>query len=163
MKVRLATIKVVSDQYPLRGSVRISDTLFGEQRAVDGIPPRGEVWADGALLARVGADVGGTLAVGGLDLKISAVLTYRPDQSIGFASLAPSLILNIGDIAESGLIGEGSRVRYALLVAGDEQAVALTSMRQYRTVCPSRFESEARRTVASVHTMQPIAHNDSCR
>jgi putative ABC transport system permease protein len=120
----LATIKVVSDGYPLRGSVRVSDTMFGEQRAVDGIPAPGEVWADGALLARVGADVGSKLAVGSLELTVSAVLTYRPDQSIGFASLAPSLLLNMQDIATSGLIGEGSRVRYALLVAGDEQAVA---------------------------------------
>jgi len=76
------------------------------------------------LLARVGADVGDTLAVGELDLQVSAVLTYRPDQSIGFASLAPSLLLNIDDISRSGLIGEGSRVAYALLVAGDETAVA---------------------------------------
>jgi len=120
----LATIKVVSATYPLRGSVRVSDTLFGEQRVVDGIPAPGEVWADGALLARVGADVGDTLAVGELDLQVSAVLTYRPDQSIGFASLAPSLLLNIDDISRSGLIGEGSRVAYALLVAGDETAVA---------------------------------------
>ena len=120
----LATIKVVSESYPLRGSVRISDALFSEQRAVDGIPASGEVWADGALLARVGADVGDTLAVGDLDLKVTAVLTYRPDQSIGFASLAPSVLMNIDDIARSGLIGEGSRVAYALLVAGDEDAVA---------------------------------------
>ncbi len=120
----LATIKVVSDQYPLRGSVRVSDALFGEQRVVDDVPASGEVWADGALLARVGADVGGKLAVGELELTVSAVLTYRPDQSIGFASLAPSLLLNMEDIAASGLIGEGSRVAYALLVAGDEQAVA---------------------------------------
>lgn len=120
----LATIKVVSDQYPLRGSMRVSDTLFGKQRTVDDIPATGEVWADSALLARVGADVGDTLAVGELDLLVSAVLTYRPDQSIGFASLAPSVILNIEDISRSGLIGEGSRVRYALLVAGKEQAVA---------------------------------------
>ena len=28
----LATIKAVSDNYPLRGSVRIADNLFGEQR-----------------------------------------------------------------------------------------------------------------------------------
>jgi putative ABC transport system permease protein len=114
----------VSDQYPLRGSVRVSDALFGEQRVVDDVPASGEVWADGALLARVGADVGGKLAVGELELTVSAVLTYRPDQSIGFASLAPSLLLNMEDIAASGLIGEGSRVAYALLVAGDEQAVA---------------------------------------
>ena len=48
----LATIKAVSDSYPLRGAVRVSDTLFGEQRTVDTIPARGEVWADGAFLAR---------------------------------------------------------------------------------------------------------------
>lgn len=120
----LATIKVVSDNYPLRGAVRVADTFFGEQRVVDGIPATGEVWADGALLARVGADVGDFLAVGELDLRVAAVLTYRPDQSIGFASLAPSLLMNVEDISHSGLVGEGSRVSYALLVAGDEAAVA---------------------------------------
>jgi len=120
----LSTIKVVSERYPLRGAVRVSDELFGEQREVTGIPAAGEVWADGALLARVGAGVGDVLEIGELQLKVSAVLTYRPDQSIGFASLAPTVILNMSDIDSSGLIGEGSRVRYALLVAGDESKVA---------------------------------------
>ncbi len=120
----LASIKVVSEAYPLRGAVRIADELFGEQRAVDEIPPVGEVWADGALLARVGADVGDILDIGELQLKVAAVLTYRPDQSIGFASLAPTVIMNVADIGSSGLIGEGSRVGYALLVAGDETDVA---------------------------------------
>ena len=119
----LSSIKVVSDQYPLRGTVRVADQLFGEQRDVEGIPGVGEAWADGALLARVGADIGSVLSVGELKLRVSAVLTYRPDQSIGFASLAPSLIMNIDDIPRSGLIGEGSRVSYALLVAGEESAV----------------------------------------
>jgi len=119
----LATIKAVSDTYPLRGNVRISDALFGAQRTVDYIPPRGQVWADGALLARVGADVGDTLSVGESGLVVAAVLTYRPDQSMGFASLAPSLLINIDDIPGTGLIGEGSRVGYALLVAGDTAAV----------------------------------------
>jgi putative ABC transport system permease protein len=119
----LSTIKAVSEKYPLRGAVRIADELFGEQREVDDIPVPGEVWADGALLARVGAEVGDMLDIGELHLRVSAVLTYRPDQSIGFASLAPTVILNIADIGASGLIGEGSRVRYALLVAGDEDDV----------------------------------------
>lgn len=120
----LSQIKVVSDSYPLRGKVRVADSLFGEQREVDTIPAPGEVWADGALLARVGADVGDLLAIGELNLTVSAVLTYRPDQSIGFASLAPSVLVNIDDIAASGLIGEGSRVSYALLLAGDADAVS---------------------------------------
>ncbi len=119
----LATIKAVSDNYPLRGSVRIADRLFGEQRVVDYIPARGTVWADGVLLARLDLSVGDNISVGESELKIDAVLTYRPDQSIGFASLAPSLLVNLLDLPATALINEGSRVGYALLVAGDESDV----------------------------------------
>ena len=120
----LTTVKVVSDGYPLRGTLRVADALFAPQRTVTTVPAPGEAWAEGALLARIGADVGDVLEVGDLQLRVTAVLTYRPDQSIGFASLAPTLLMNIADIGSSGLIGEGSRVRYELLVAGDEDDVA---------------------------------------
>jgi putative ABC transport system permease protein len=119
----LATIKGVSDGYPLRGAVRIADHLFGEQRVAEGIPAAGQIWADGALMARLNVSVGDDISVGEFDLQIAAVLTYRPDQSIGFASLAPSLVINDDDLGATGLITEGSRVRYALLVAGEESAV----------------------------------------
>jgi len=120
----LTTVRGVSENYPLRGSLRIADTLFGEQRVVTTVPPRGEAWAEGALLARLDADVGDDILVGEKTLRVAAVLTYRPDQSIGFASLAPSLLVNVADIPGTGLISEGSRVRYALLVAGDAAAVS---------------------------------------
>ena len=119
----LTTIKAVNETYPLRGTVRVADELFGEQRVVDDIPARGQVWADGALLARVGADIGDRLLIGDSELLVTAVLTYRPDQSVGFASLAPSVLVNIEDIPATGLISEGSRVGYALLVAGDDATV----------------------------------------
>lgn len=119
----LATIKVVSETYPLRGSVRVADRLFGEQREVDHIPVAGTVWTDGALMARLGVSVGDSIEVGSAVFRIDSVLTYRPDQSIGFASLAPSVLVNISDLPATGLINEGSRVGYALLVAGDEAAV----------------------------------------
>ena len=119
----LATIMAVSESYPLRGTVRIADDLFGEQRETVETPASGNVWADGALMARLGVDVGDRITLGELEVTIDAVLTYRPDQSIGFSSLAPSLLVNVGDIPRSGLISEGSRVGYALLVAGDESAV----------------------------------------
>jgi putative ABC transport system permease protein len=119
----LATIKGVSEGYPLRGNVRISDTMFGEQRVAEGIPDAGGIWADGALMARLDVDVGDFISVGEADFRIDAVLRYRPDQSIGFASLAPSLVIGTTDLPSTALINEGSRVRYALLVAGDETAV----------------------------------------
>ncbi len=120
----LSTVIGVSDGYPLRGEVRLADDLFGEERVAAGATPRGEVWVDAGLLARVGASVGDTMGVGELDLTISAIVSYRPDQSIGFASLAPTLLLNIDDMEATGLIGEGSRVRYSLLVAGMDDSVA---------------------------------------
>ena len=101
----LANVRAISPGYPLRGAVRVSDQLFGEQRVVDTIPAPGRVWAEGALMARLDASVGDTISVGELEVTIDAVLTYRPDQSIGFASLAPTVILNIADIGKSGLIG----------------------------------------------------------
>jgi putative ABC transport system permease protein len=119
----LSAVMGVSDGYPLRGDVRISDSLFGEQRIAEGIPDSGSVWADGALMARLDVSVGDYISVGEAEMRIDAVLRYRPDQSIGFASLAPSLLTNVGDIPATGLVTQGSRVRYALLVAGEEDAV----------------------------------------
>ena len=119
----LATIKAVSPTYPLRGSVRVADQLFGRERTVDDIPSRGSAWADPALMARLGVSVGDTVSLGETEMRVAAVLTYRPDQSIGFASLAPSLLVNIEDIPGTGLVNEGSRVGYALLVAGEEGQV----------------------------------------
>ncbi len=43
----LSSILAVSDGYPLRGRVRTASAMFGEQVPADGIPARGEVWADG--------------------------------------------------------------------------------------------------------------------
>ena len=119
----LATVKAVNDSYPLRGRVRVSSQLFGEEREVDSVPPPGTVWTDAALMARLGVDIGDTVSVGESDLEVNAVLTYRPDQSIGFASLAPSIMVNLADIPATGLINEGSRVSYALLLAGEQGAV----------------------------------------
>ncbi len=114
----LATIKVVSDGYPLRGQVRIANNLFGDQRIAEGVPSRGSIWADSALMARLGVHVGDRISVGELEVSVDAVLMYRPDQSIGFSSLAPSLLLNMEDLGATGLISDGSRIRYAMLVAG---------------------------------------------
>ncbi len=67
----LATIKGVSEGYPLRGDVRISDSLFGEQRIAQGIPASGNVWADGALMARLDLRVGDLVSVGETDIDIA--------------------------------------------------------------------------------------------
>jgi len=119
----LATIKAVGPGYPLRGAVRIADEIFGAERTVDDLPPPGTVWADDALLARIGARVGERVEVGASTLAVDAVLTYRPDQTPGFAGLAPSLLMNLDEVPATGLVQTGSRVSHAQLFAGDREAV----------------------------------------
>ena len=107
----------------MRGNVRISEKQYGDEYIVNSIPDINSVWVDGALLSRLQVKVGDSISIGSANFKISAVLRYRPDQAIGFASLAPSILINISAITSTDLINEGSRVNYSLLVAGEEQNI----------------------------------------
>ncbi|MEO1581444.1 MAG: FtsX-like permease family protein [Pseudomonadota bacterium] len=120
----LAALKAVSTGYPLRGELRIADRLFETPRLAEQIPAPGTVYADAALLARLGIDVGAQIEVGALVLTVTQVLVYRPDQNPGFSGLAPTLLMHVDDIAPSGLLVEGSRANYSQLFAGDPDEVA---------------------------------------
>ena len=119
----LARIKAVSSMYPLRGTVRISDNDISDEYEVKKIPSPSEVWVDQAILYRLNAEIGDEISIGNSDFKITAILRYRPDQSIGFASLSPTVLMNISDIPGTGLITEGSRVNYSMLIAGENNEV----------------------------------------
>jgi len=116
----LALVSAVSDTYPLRGELLVSDDLFAESRVATGVPPRGEAWAEPSLLARVGIEVGDRVQIGSMQLVVSQVLQYRPDQEMGFLSMAPALLVNIGDVPDMNVVKAGSRVTYAQLFAGEE-------------------------------------------
>ena len=119
----LARIKAVSSMYPLRGTVRISDNDISDEYEVKKMPSPSEVWVDQAILYRLNAEIGDEISIGNSDFKITAILRYRPDQSIGFASLSPTVLMNISSIPGTGLITEGSRVNYSMLIAGENNEV----------------------------------------
>jgi putative ABC transport system permease protein len=119
----LADIEAVAAGYPLRGRLRVSRGLADEPETVDSVPPRGEAWADPRLLARLGAEVGAHVELGQVELVVSRLLDYRPDQGFSFAELAPTLLINLEDLAATGLIAPGSRVSYRLLLAGPPDAL----------------------------------------
>jgi len=119
----LASIRAVGPGYPLRGAVKVADEPFTPGRKTREIPARGEVWLDSRLLARLGAKLGEKVSVGAATFRVSKVLAYRPDQGSAFVDLAPSLLMNLEDMAATRLIQPGSRVTYAILFAGDPAAV----------------------------------------
>jgi putative ABC transport system permease protein len=120
----LIALRAAGEGYPLRGRLKTADRPFGPAEVADGIPGRGEAWADSRLLAKLGANVGSELSVGAARFRVTQVLDYRPDQGVGFADLSTTLLINLEDVPGTGLIQPGSRVSRAVLFAGDPGDVA---------------------------------------
>lgn len=119
----LAQVKAVGEGYPLRGTLQIADELFGAVRITDEIPAPGEAWAAPRLLTLLGVNIGDELRVGARELRIAQVLEYRPDQSLRFGDLTPTVLINVADVPATELVQPGSRVTYARLFAGDADVV----------------------------------------
>jgi putative ABC transport system permease protein len=131
----LAEILAVEEGYPLRGKIIIDDGSGNRApsppaplpRVGEGsssfIPARGTLWADARLMQRLGVQLGGEVGIGALHLRLAAEVVRDVDQSVGFASFAPRVILNSSDLPASGLVQEGSRIHYRLLVAGEAKQV----------------------------------------
>ena len=121
---QLAALNAVTEDYPLRGRVRIADEPFGPARTTDKIPGRGEAWIDARIIAQLKLSLGTTLRIGAASFRVTEVLDYRPDQGTGFVNLAPAALINYEDIGATQLIQPGSRATYAALFAGAPAAVA---------------------------------------
>lgn len=119
----LAEIKAVEPGYPLRGELRIGDTALASGTATRAPPPRGTIWIDEKLAARLEAKMADTLTLGDRTFTVGGVILQEPEAAVGFLSLGPRLIMNLADLPDTGLIQPGSRVSYRLLVAGDQRAI----------------------------------------
>jgi putative ABC transport system permease protein len=116
---QLASLYAVSEAYPLRGQVRLADAVGAASYRLTGAPPAGRVWLEEGLLARLGAGVGGSVSIGAREFVVDRVLKHRPDQSLGFDTFAPSLVMNLADLESTQLLGPGSRATYSQLFAGE--------------------------------------------
>lgn len=120
----LAEVKAATAGYPLRGEVRIADRLFEKDRLAGAIPATGEVWVDERLYTSLELDPQARIALGSRTFSVTAIVTHEPGVETGFLSGAPRILMNLDDLASTGLIQPGSRVRHRLMVAGDERAVS---------------------------------------
>ncbi|WP_110690003.1 ABC transporter permease [Salinicola endophyticus] len=130
---QLASLKVVDAAYPLYGKLRVD---LGEgivERAAG--PAPGSVWIAPRLAQLLGVAIGEQVQVGQRELTVSGLIDREPDQSAGFASLSPRLMMRLADLDATGLVRPGSRIEYELLAKGPPAAVAavgdlLTRLRQ---------------------------------
>ncbi|PUB88159.1 MAG: hypothetical protein B6D72_02765 [gamma proteobacterium symbiont of Ctena orbiculata] len=115
---QLVQVKAVSQGYPLRGQMRVRDSVDGEDREAVTVPASGEVWLEERLLPLLNITLGDSIKLGKRSFKVARIITYEPDRSANLFRLAPRLMVPTGDIGETGLLGPASRVRHYLLLAG---------------------------------------------
>lgn len=122
-RMQLAEVKAVESGYPIRGTLRVADALFGAERPADGIPSPGTVWADSRLLQALGIDAGASIQLGSSTFRVEQLLAYEPDRGGDLFSIAPRIMMNLADLSATGLILPGSRARYRLLLGGTAEAI----------------------------------------
>ncbi|HZP13254.1 MAG TPA: FtsX-like permease family protein [Nevskiaceae bacterium] len=120
----LASVKAVSQGYPLRGALRVAPEPLGDAIETHAVPAPGEAWGDPRLWSALKLEPGGELHVGAATLKLVASIEFEPDRGGGFQDLAPRLLINLADLPATQLVQPGSRVQYTLLVAGNADQLA---------------------------------------
>lgn len=123
-EMSLASIKAVSDEYPLRGELTYSTEPFGAVLPAAEGPAPGEVWLDSRLFALLGVAVGDKVTIGEAELAVAAATRTEPDQASSFYSYGPRILMHYADIPATGVVQPGSRVEYRQLYAGTSDALA---------------------------------------
>ncbi len=120
----LAGIKGVTENYPLRGRLRIAPAPNAQDAPAASGPKRGTVWIEERLVTALGAPVGSTVKLGNSTLQVAAVLTLEPERGANFFNIAPRLFMHLDDVPATGLVQTGSRVWYHQYAAGKRESVA---------------------------------------
>jgi putative ABC transport system permease protein len=125
--MHLASVKAVTDGYPLRGQLDISHIPFASQaeliKTATGIPAPGEVWVDSRLLPLLHIELGDSLAVGEYDLTVTQVIIREPDSASPFSFMGARVLMNMADLERTQVVQPGSRVQYQWLLAASSNAL----------------------------------------
>jgi len=121
----LTEIKAVTEGYPLRGRVHLAGRSLEKPRIqiAPGIPQPGTIWVDEKVMTRLELKGGDIVDVGDIQLTVTELVVREPDHSVGFINMGARAMINAADLPDTGLIQEGSRVSYQLLIAGEINAV----------------------------------------
>ncbi len=132
-RARLTALSAVDSAFPLYGSLVLDGAGpvgAAERRALEQTPG---VWVDPVLLAQLGLDIGDEVAVGSARFRILDTVARDGGRATSGFSIAPRLYLARQHLAETDLLGLGSRVRHRRLyrlAEGADLDAAVRAMRR---------------------------------
>ncbi|MFA6062436.1 MAG: FtsX-like permease family protein [Gallionella sp.] len=145
-RVLLCEIQSVERGYPLRGEIVVGR----DSSRQSSFPVSGDVWADERLMRRLDLRVGDEVGIGARHFRVAARVVKDVDQSVGFASFAPRVLINDADLSSTGLLQEGSRISYRMMFAGD--AVQLAAFRAALRLTPNEKMEDVRDARPEIRT-----------
>ena len=151
----LSSVKAVTDNYPLRGELQVSNTLYGDAVPVSHGPMAGEVWVEDRILNELGLSLGETVTVGERAFKITRIVIYEPDRGSSFYSFTPRILMHWDDVDSTQVVQSGSRLRYHYLFAGEARALEDLKNNLESTLQPNqKFETIKETNEAIANTLQ---------
>ena len=134
----LSSVKAVSDRYPLRGELQISNELYGKVNPIRNGPPSGEAWVEDRILNELSISLGDTVNIGERAFKTTRVLIFEPDRGSNFYSFTPRIMMHWDDIESTGVVKPGSRVKYRYLFTGKSAELESLKKRLDSTLQPNQ-------------------------
>ncbi|MES1965916.1 ABC transporter permease [Psychrobacter sp. AH5] len=115
----LVRIKGVTPAYP----------LYGEAQTASGKPLWQQLKPNTVVVAPevmqgLKASVGDTISIGDGQFTISDVLTKEPDRPLSAFDIGGHVLMQEDGLAATNLLGQRSRVRYRIEMAGNEETIA---------------------------------------
>jgi putative ABC transport system permease protein len=110
-RTALVELRAVEPGYPLYGRLATEPP-----RPLDELLSGGGALVGKELLDRLGLHPGERLVLGASEFTIRGVVRREPDRAASLVSLGPRVMIASADLASTGLVAHGSRVRHRVLV-----------------------------------------------
>ncbi|MBE7413227.1 MAG: ABC transporter permease [Leptospiraceae bacterium] len=106
----LSNIKAVQLNYPLRGKLETNPKEIFPNMKID------EILLSPELANNIGAKIGSSLLLGRKQFTLIGFIEKEPGSTGNFLTLAPSAIIRLDSLSDTGLEMRGSRIRYNTLL-----------------------------------------------
>jgi putative ABC transport system permease protein len=124
---QISEIKALENAFPLRGDFSVRLAADAAPTLLTHPPAKGEVWLEPRLINVLALQIGDQVNLGSHVLKVSGILEREPSRGGDMFNFAPRVMMNAQDLAATGLIQFGSRVKYQLIVAGEKSQLGAFS------------------------------------
>ncbi len=115
-------IKIVDENYPLQGSLKIGGEKGGsfEKTIAEG-PKAGDIWLGPRAQGKLDAVIGETIEISGRTLRFSAIIHHEPDRIMEGHSVAMRAMIDARSLSIADLKSSKTRYRYLVTATPSQQ------------------------------------------